>query len=141
VQAAIRSATPADFDSILALWQAAGFHTTNPDSQTTLNRFHAFSSDLFLVAEVDGRIVGTVLAPWNGWRAYIARLAVEPGRRRSGIATALVEEAQRRLIAKGARQFYANVDTHSPPAVPFWEAAGFRRMEDATIYAKYVSEE
>ena len=134
----IRSATPDDFDQIIALWQGAGFHTSQPDSHATLARFHAFSPDLFLVADAEGRVVGTVLAPWNGWRAYLARLAVDPGARRSGIATALVGEAQRRLVAKGARQFYANVDVHSPPAVPFWEASGFARMEDGAIFAKYV---
>lgn len=67
-------------------------------------------------------------------------LAVHQDARRAGVASALVEEAQRRLIAKGARSFYANVDTHSPPAVPFWQAAGFAAMTDAALYAKYVAE-
>jgi ribosomal protein S18 acetylase RimI-like enzyme len=104
-----------------------------------VRRFHDFSPDLFLVAEADGRVVGTVLAPWNGWRGYIGRLATDGACRRAGIARALVAEAERRLLAKGARQIYANVDTLSADAVPFWQAIGYKRYETTGLYARGVT--
>ncbi len=134
----IREATQADFDAVLALWASTDFHTSLPDTHETLRKFHEFSPDMFLVAEGGDRIVGTVIAPWNGWRGFIARLAVDPAARRHGIARALVKEAERRLMARGAERIYALVATLSPPAVPFWKAAGYEEYETAALFGKRV---
>ena len=132
----IREAIPDDFAAVLALWRSMDWPTSVPDTRETLQQFHDFSPDMFLVAELDGRIVGTAIAPWNGWRGFIARLATDPARRRAGVARALVEEAEQRLAARGARRIYALVDTLSPLAVPFWEAVGYRDNETAALYGK-----
>ena len=132
----IREAIPDDFAAVLALWRSMDWPTSVPDTRETLQQFHDFSPDMFLVAELDGRIVGTAIAPWNGWRGFIARLATDPARRRAGVARALVEEAEQRLAARGARRIYALVDTLSPLAVPFWEAVGYGDNETAALYGK-----
>ena len=132
----IREAVPDDFDAVLALWSSMDWPTSVPDTRETLQQFHDFSPELFLVAEADGHIVGTAIAPWNGWRGFIARLATDPPTRRAGVARALVEEAERRLTARGARRIYALVDTLSPLAVPFWQAVGYERNETAGLYGK-----
>ena len=110
--------------------------------------FHRFSPDLFLLAEAPsagsgqapGRIVGTVIGGWDGWRANIARLSTHADFRRRGIAEALVREIERRLRAKGARRIYALVDRRSPQAVPFWEAAGYLPNENIIQYSRNFEE-
>src|SRR3990170_6968645 len=102
----IREATPSDFDAILSLWASIDRHTGLADRPEYLRTFHDFSPDLFLVAESDGRIVGTVIGGWDGWRANIARLTTDASLRRRGVARALVKEIERRLWAKGARRVY-----------------------------------
>src|SRR3972149_1060687 len=96
----IREARPEDFDSIIRLWESIDRHTALPDRREYLEAFHAFSPDLLLVAEAEGRIIGTVIGGWDGWRANIARLATRPQARRKGIAMALVREVEHRLLAK-----------------------------------------
>ena len=137
----IREATPDDFDPILRLWASIDRHTGLADRPEYLRTFHDFSPDLFLVAESDGRIVGTVIGGWDGWRANIARLATDAAFRRGGVAMALVREIERRLIGKGARRIYALVDRRSPPAMPFWEAAGYSPNENIIQYSRNVEEE
>jgi ribosomal protein S18 acetylase RimI-like enzyme len=136
----LREATPGDFESILELWTSIDRHTGLPDRTEYLQRFHEFSPDLFLVAEQDGRIVGTVIGGWDGWRAQIARLAVDPAVRRAGIARALVTEIERRLRGRGARRIYALVDRRSAPAAPFWEAAGYAVNEDIAQFSRNLEE-
>ena len=136
----IRDARPADFDAILALWSSIDRHTALPDRRDYLQAFHAFSPDLFLVAETEGRIAGTIMAGWDGWRAHIARLATDPALRRSGIARALVTEAEERLRAKGARRIYALVDLRSAPAAPFWQAAGYEPNEHIVQYSRNLED-
>ncbi len=137
----IREARPDDFDPIIRLWESIDRHTALPDRREYLETFHAFSPDLLLVAEVEGRIIGTVIGGWDGWRANIARLTTCPEARRTGVAMALVREVERRLLAKGARRVYALVDKRSPPAIPFWEAAGYAFNDNILQYSRNFEEE
>ncbi len=132
----IRDAQPDDFDTIIRLWESIDRHTNLPDRREYLETFHAFSPDLFLVAETEGRIVGTVIGGWDGWRANIARLSTHPQARRKGIAMALVRELEGRLQAKGARRVYALVDRRSPPAEPFWQSAGYAVNDQIAQYSR-----
>ena len=136
----IREATADDFDAILALWQSIDRHTGLPDRPEYLQQFLDFSPDLVLVAETDGRIAGTIIGGWDGWRAQIARLATDPALRRAGIARRLVEEIERRLYAKGARRIYALVDGRSPPAMPFWESAGYTANDNVVQYSRNLDD-
>ena len=136
----IREARPEDFDPIISFWGQIDRHTGLLDRREYLETFHAFSPDLLLVAEADGRLVGTIIGGWDGWRANIARLSTHPDVRRKGVAMALVREIERRLQAKGARRIYALVDKRSPPATPFWEAAGYVVNEKILQYSRNVGE-
>lgn len=137
----IREARPEELELIIQLWESIDRHTGLPDRREYLETFHAFSPDLILVAEAEGRIVGTVIGGWDGWRANIARLSTHPDLRRKGVAMALVREIERRLRAKGARRVYALVDRRSPPAEPFWGAAGYTVNENILPYSRNFEEE
>ena len=52
--------------------------------------------DSLLLAEAGGRIVGSLIVAWDGWRGSFYRLAVHPDWRRRGVATALIRAGPRR---------------------------------------------
>jgi ribosomal protein S18 acetylase RimI-like enzyme len=114
-----------EISEVLELWREAGSVPSVSDDPASLERLLETSEDALLVAEVDGRMVGTVIAGWDGWRANFYRLAVRPSARRRGIALRLVAEAERRLAAKGARRLSAIVMSEHDPAVALWLAAGY----------------
>src|SRR5207244_2955894 len=100
----LREARPPDFDAILALWELMEErHTSLPDRREYLEALHRFAPDLFLVAEARGKPIGTIVGGWDGWRGHMARLAVSPYLRRSGVARSLVNEAEKRLRKRGAK--------------------------------------
>jgi len=111
-------------------------HTTLPDRIEYLETEHAFAPDLFLVAEEEGNVIGTIVGGWDGWRGHMARLAIRPESRRSGVARALVREVEERLRAKGALRIYAMVDRRNELGKRFWAAAGYLPGEDMLQYAK-----
>ena len=88
-----------------------------------------------LAAEEDGRIVGTLIAAWDGWRGNLYRLAVLPDGRRRGIATALVRAGEEHLHALGARRLAAIV-LQDGNAGAFWAAAGYEHQAAARRFTK-----
>jgi ribosomal protein S18 acetylase RimI-like enzyme len=81
-----------------------------------------------LVAEVDGELVGTLIAGWDGWRAHLYRLAVRPDHRGQGIARSLISHAEQRFRLLGAFRADAMVLDHNALAHPAWTAVGYRRQ-------------
>lgn len=123
----IREAHREDCPAVLDLWREAEAIPSPTDSLEELQRLVGENTGLFLVAEENGRLVGTIIGGWDGWRGNMARLAVRPDNRRRGIARALVEEVERRLRARGARRITALVAESEEHAAVFWEAVGYAR--------------
>jgi ribosomal protein S18 acetylase RimI-like enzyme len=78
--------------------------------------------DAVLVAEVDGLLVGSLLAAWDGWRANLYRLAVAGEHRRRGLGRQLVLEAGRRLRERGVRRVSLFVVAEDMDALAFWNS-------------------
>jgi ribosomal protein S18 acetylase RimI-like enzyme len=121
----VRPARRSEIPAVLALWREADAVPSVSDDPASLGRLLDTSGDALLVAEAGGRLVGTIVAGWDGWRGNLYRLAVLPTQRRRGIALRLVAEAERRLAAKGAVRLSALVMSEHDPAVALWRAAGY----------------
>ena len=81
------------------------------------------------MAEVDERIVGTVLGGYDGRRGLVYRLAVEAGWRGRGIGSALMDELEARLRARGCRTAYLIVASEHLEAKSFYERRGWEVMD------------
>ena len=135
----IRRARADEGPQVLALWREADATPSPTDTPLEVTKLLAEPSAVLLVAEADGRLVGTVIGGWDGWRGNIYRLAVDPAYRRRGIARALVAEAERHLHRMGARRISALVESDHPWATDFWDslaASGYRHHERMRRYIK-----
>lgn len=123
---AVETATLADVDALLAFWEVAGENDARPtDSPEVVEALLRRDPEAVLVTRVEGRIVGTVIAGWDGWRAHLYRLAVHPDHRRRGIAQALLDAAETRLRALGAGRFDAMVLEGNDLGAAAWAARGY----------------
>src|SRR6202049_2641218 len=107
----IRPAREDDLAAVLRLWMEA--EVTLPsvsDSMDGLTRLVREPNAGLIIAIIEGRLVGSVMGGWDGWRGNIYRLAVAPAYRREGIARRLVEEIDRALFDKGAERLSALVE-------------------------------
>ena len=108
---------------MLEIWRLAEAIPRPTDTLPEVQRIVREHPGTLLVGEENGRLVGSVIAGWDGWRGGIYRLAVLPECRRRGVAQTLVAEAERQLAARGARRLSAMVARDEPQAVAFWNAA------------------
>ena len=137
--ATIRPARSDEVEQVLALWREADATPSPTDNREEVLKLLAEPAAVLLVAEAEGRLVGTVIGGWDGWRGNIYRLAVSPTCRRRGLARALVAEADRLLYRMGARRITALVEGDHPWATDFWNslaASGYRHDERMRRYVK-----
>jgi ribosomal protein S18 acetylase RimI-like enzyme len=137
--AIIRPARSEEVEQVLSLWREAGTTPSLTDNREGVGKLLAEPAAVLLVAEADGRLVGTVIGGWDGWRGNIYRLAVAPAYRRRGLARRLVAEADRSLHRMGARRITALVEGDHPWATDFWDslaASGYRYDEGMRRYVK-----
>jgi ribosomal protein S18 acetylase RimI-like enzyme len=102
------------------LWVEAGAHPTSTDAAAAVTALIERDPAALLVGEIDGRMVGTLIVGWDGWRGNMYRLAVATDVRRRGIASALVDGAEHRLRSLGCRRVTALVVDADPHAAEFW---------------------
>lgn len=141
---AIRAARRQECPQLLALWREADATPSPTDSLAALKQLFAQPQARVLVAERDGRIVGSVIAAWDGWRGNIYRVAVGPAHRRQGIGQALMRAAHAFLRERGASRVTALVEHDHPWAVGFWdslEGEGYRRDPRIIRYVGTLSSE
>lgn len=122
----IRACRLEDIQSVLELWRQADATPGVTDTADDLRRAVTDSPAHVLVAEAGGRIVGSIIGTFDGWRGNIYRLAVHPDYRRQGVARALVAAVEGRLARQGAKRNTALVEGDHPWAMAFWEAVGYR---------------
>ena len=82
--------------SLLALWRKAEATVGVTDTVEDIQGVISHSASIVFVAEQHGRIVGSVIGTFDGWRGNIYRLAVDPAYRRQGLANNLVDEVDNR---------------------------------------------
>jgi len=128
---------PEDYPAVIELWNNAGpgIHVRRSDERQEILKKLERDPDLFLIAEADGRIIGSVLGGFDGRSGLVYHLAVAPEYRKQGIGSALMDELEQRLQQKGCIRTYLMVTFENMEAVRFYEKRGWELMTLYT-YAK-----
>lgn len=128
----LRAATPLDVPALMGLWEVAAENDARPtDSAEKIETLIARDPDACTVAAtVDGRIVGSLISGWDGWRAHLYRLAVHPDVRRQGLARRLLAHAETRLVALGAGRIDAMVLEGNELGRSLWKSSGYRAQSE-----------
>jgi ribosomal protein S18 acetylase RimI-like enzyme len=131
----IRAAGPEDIPAVLSLWRDAAAPTSTDDVDG-VGALMERDPGALMVAESSGRIVGTVIAAWDGWRGSVYRIAVAPEYRRVGLGRRLLEQAEDRLRRLGVRRMHAIVVGTDAVAVGFWEASDWELQVSQLRFAR-----
>lgn len=123
----IRSLTDTDIEQVVSLWREAGLTRPWNDPLADVRRARAVWPDLFLVAADHVRVVGSVMAGYDGHRGWLYYLATATDRRGEGIARRLVSEAESRLTALGCPKVMLMVRADNDAVLDFYDALDYTR--------------
>ena len=136
----IRRVTPADAGAVVELWRVVFPEYRDPvrpqrDPVASVARKLAFGDELFWLAELDGKVVGTAMAGYDGHRGWLYSVGVHPEARRTGVGGRLVAEAERALSELGCPKVNLQVLSGNREALEFWRRVGYAQ-DDVVPFGK-----
>lgn len=123
----------------MALWRRCDLVRPWNDPHRDIQRKLAVRPELFLVGVLDGRIVASVMAGYEGHRGWLNYLAVAPDLRRRGYAQAIVAEAERLLREAGCPKINLQIRTSNHGVIEFYRRLiGKCKMQNGPVPPPYV---
>jgi len=113
-------------EALIELWKKCNLIVPQNDPIEDIQRKLEFQPDLLFIALLDGKLIGSVMAGYEGHRGWLNYLAVLPDYQKRGYGRKLVEKAIAELEELGCMKLNVQVRESNISAVRFYERLGFR---------------
>ena len=134
----IRPYRESDEAAVVSLWHACDLVRPWNDPHKDIARKLTVQRELFLVGEVDGRVVATVMAGYEGHRGWVNYLAVAPGMRGRGHATELMKLVEDKFTAAGCPKVNLLVRSTNTAVIEFYRRLGYAADEAIPIGKRLI---
>jgi ribosomal protein S18 acetylase RimI-like enzyme len=129
----IRAYAPSDEADVVALWQRCGLTRPWNNPEKDIRRKLAVRPDLFLVGTLNGKIVASVMAGYDGHRGWINYLAVCPDHRKLGLGRRIMNRAESLLREVGCPKINLQIRSDNTEAMAFYKRLGFSMDEVVSL--------
>jgi ribosomal protein S18 acetylase RimI-like enzyme len=121
----VRPYANADQAAVVALWQACELTRPWNDPLKDIARKLAVQPEWFLVGELDGAVIASVMFGYDGHRGWMNYLAVAPGHQAQGHARALIAHGEALLLAAGCPKINLQVRSSNARVIGFYQSLGY----------------
>jgi ribosomal protein S18 acetylase RimI-like enzyme len=121
----IRAFQPADEQAVIELWRRCQLIRPLNDPHDEIRRKLLVNPELFLVGEIDGTLVASVMAGYEGHRGWLNYVAVAPEHQGNGLARIIVTEAERLLRLVGCPKINLQVRATNKDVIEFYRKLGY----------------
>jgi len=134
----IRKLRTEDYDRLIELWQQAklSYRPYGRDSRANIRQKIKLSYSIYLVAEINGKLIGSIFGTHDGRRGWINRLAVLPEYRQQGISTRLVNEVEKILTKQGIDIIAALIARENKVSMKTLEKLGYKKHNNIVYFSK-----
>ena len=137
----IRPFMLADSDAVIKIWKACDLTVPWNDPKRDIARKLQVNPELFLVAELNGRLAGTVMGGYEGHRGWINYLAVAPDSQRRGVGRALMETVEAKLLALGCPKINLQVRSSNTAVIQFYGHLGYHIDDVLNLGKRLITDE
>ena len=89
--------------------------------------------ELFIVGTLQGRVVATAMAGYDGHRGWVNYLAVEPACQRQGLGEAIMRRVEALLVERGCPKLNLQVRGSNEAALAFYARLGYRQDDVVSL--------
>jgi len=134
----MRKATKEDIDVVIDLWDKSGLPIRPKGRDAPENLIKQLNEPNLwvLVAEESGEIVGVVLVTHDARKGWINRLAIKSSRTREGIATKLLQAAEKSLYEMGIEVIALLIKDDNLASRDFFEKENYQYSKEIAYYSK-----
>jgi ribosomal protein S18 acetylase RimI-like enzyme len=93
--------------------------------------------ELFIVAEEAGAVIGTAMAGYDGHRGWLYAVAVKPEHQGKGIGSALLTEAEARLVRLGCSKANLQIRAGNEAVAAFYRRHGYTVEERISMGKRF----
>ena len=136
----IRQFQPADKKAVIQLWYDCNLVVPWNDPEKDIQRKLNDGTDYFLVAELDGLLVASVMGGYDGHRGYVNYLVVAPLFRHRGFAHMMISEIEARLKAAGCPKINLMVRETNIDIVEFYGSLGYRADQSVILGKRLIAD-
>jgi ribosomal protein S18 acetylase RimI-like enzyme len=129
-----------DESAVVALWKECGLTRSWNDPHKDIARKLTVQPELFLVGVVDGTVVASVMAGYEGHRGWVNYLAVSPAYRGRGFARSLMEYVEQLLITRGCPKLNLQVRNTNREAIAFYRHLGYLEDEAVSLGKRLIED-
>lgn len=137
----IRTFSPEDESVVIALWLECNLTRPWNNPKLDIDRKIKDSPGLFFVGTIDGKIVSSVMAGYDGHRGWVHYLAVHPSFQKRGLGRQLMEYAENALNEIGCPKIDLMVRNSNNDVINFYKKIGYGLDEVVTMSRRLVEDE
>jgi ribosomal protein S18 acetylase RimI-like enzyme len=136
----IRPFQPSDEAALVALWEECRLTRPWNDPRKDIQRKLAVQPELFLVGVIDGAVVASVMAGYEGHRGWVNYLAVAPRMRGRGFGRALMQHVEAALWQRGCPKVNLQVRASNREALEFYRHLGYAQDESISLGKRLIDD-
>jgi len=114
-----------DQQAVIDLWADCGLVVPWNDPLKDIERKLKVDPDLFLVGELNGEIVASVMGGYEGHRGWINYLAVSPHHQRKGYGRLIMEAVELAIAQKGCPKINLQIRAANTDIASFYQSIGY----------------
>jgi ribosomal protein S18 acetylase RimI-like enzyme len=137
----IRRYQASDEASVVRLWAECGLVRSWNDPHKDILRKLSVQPELFLVGLLEGSIVATVMAGFDGHRGWVNYLAVAGKYRKRGLGRTLMERVETDLERMGCPKLNVQIRSANAAVVAFYEKLGYAQDQTISLGKRLISDE
>jgi ribosomal protein S18 acetylase RimI-like enzyme len=134
----IRAFQSTDEAAVVVLWHECGLTRPWNNPHSDITRKLTEQPELFLVGEVGGQVVATVMLGFDGHRGWAYYLAVAASHRRQSLGRDLMHEAERLLIERGCPKLNLMVRSSNAEVIEFYRKLGYVQDEVVSLGKRLI---